>query len=82
MAMWIAPEDKDPSVLQYPPRKGIDISGAVIIRTGEFAGMMSEPFNTITFQIFLIVLIRRGKVNKMWITQDNATYHHAKLLWP
>ena len=40
LALWIPPEDKDPSVLQYPTRKGMSVFGAVNIRTGEFAGMM------------------------------------------
>ena len=59
--MWIPPEDKDPSVLQYPTRKGMSVFGAVNIRTGEFAGMMSDVFNAITFLRFLTVLMKRGE---------------------
>jgi transposase len=82
LAMWIPPEDKDPTVLQYPTRKGISVFGAVNIRTGEFAGMMSDVFNAITFQRFLMVLIKRGKGKRMQIIIDNARYHHAKLILP
>ena len=80
--MWIPPEDKDPSVLQYPTRKGMSVFGAVNIRTGEFAGMMSDVFNAITFLRFLTVLMKRRKGKKMQIILDNARYHHAKLLLP
>ncbi|EQD35131.1 Transposase-like protein, partial [mine drainage metagenome] len=76
----LPPEDKDPTVLQHPTRKGISVFGAVNIRTGEFAGMMSNVFNAITFQRFLIVLMKRRKGKKMQIILDNASYHHAKLL--
>ena len=78
--MWIPPEDKDPTVLQYPTRKGISVFGAVNIRTGEFTGMMSGVFNAMTFQRFLMVLIKRGKEKRMQIIIDNARYHHAKLI--
>ena len=80
--MWIPPEDKDPSVLQYPTRKGMSVFGAVNIRTGEFAGMMSDVFNAITFLRFLTVLMKRGKGKKMQIILDNARYHHARLIVP
>ena len=81
--MWIPPEDKDPSVLQYPARKGMSVFGAVNIRTGEFAGMMPDVFNAITFLRFLTVLMmKRGKGKKMQIIPDNAGYHHAKLILP
>ena len=82
MAMWILPEDKNSSVLQYPTRKGMSVFGAVNIRTGEFAGMMSDVFNAITFLRFLTILMKRGKEKKMQIILDNARYHHAKLLLP
>ena len=45
VAMWIPPEDKDSSVLQYHTRKGTSVFGAVNIRTGEFVGMMLDVFN-------------------------------------
>ena len=80
LAMWIPPEDKEPSVLQYPTRKGMSVFGAVNIRTGEFAGMMSSVFNTTTFLRFLVVLMKRRK--RMQIILDNARYHHAKLILP
>ncbi len=80
--MWIPPEDKDPTVLQYPTRKGISVFGAVKIRTGEFAGMMSDVFNAITFRRFLTVLMKHGKGKRMQIIIDNARYHHAKLILP
>ena len=80
--MWIPPEDKDPTVLQYPTRKGISVFGAVNIRTGEFIGMVSGRFNPIIFKKFLMVLIKRRKRKKMQIILDNTKYHHAKLLLP
>ncbi|MHB1709774.1 MAG: transposase [Thermoplasmataceae archaeon] len=79
LAMWIPPEDKDPTVLQYPTGKGIS---AVNIRTEEFVGMLSGRFNAVTFKKFLTVLIKRGKGKMMQIILDNAKYHHAKLLLP
>ncbi len=82
MAIWIPPEDKDPTVLQYPTRKGISVFGAVNIRTGEFIGMISGRFNPIIFKKFLMVLIKRGNGKKMQINLDNTKYHHAKLLLP
>ncbi len=82
IAMWIPPEDKDPTMLQYPTRKGVSVFGAVNIRTGEFVGMVSNVFNAITFGKFLTVLMKRGKRKKMQIILDNARYHHAKLLMP
>ena len=80
--MWIPPEDRDPTVLQYPTRKGVSVFGAVNIRTGEFVGMVSNVFNATTFRRFLTVLIMREKGKKMQIILDNAKYHHAKLLLP
>ena len=82
LAMWVPPEDADPTVLQYPTRKGVSVFGAVNIRTGEFVGMVSNVFNAITFGRFLAVLKKRGKGKKMQIILDNARYHHAKLLLP
>ena len=82
LAMWIPREDKDPTVLQYPTRKGISVFGAVNIRTGKFVGMMSNKFNARTFRKFLTVLVKRGKGRRMQIILDNAKYHHAKLLLP
>ena len=72
MAIWIPPEDKDPTVLQYPTRKGISVFGAVNIRTGEFIGMISGRFNPIIFKKFLMVLIKRGNGKKMQINLDNT----------
>ncbi|EQD75659.1 Transposase [mine drainage metagenome] len=80
LAMWIPPEDADPTVLQYPTRKSVSVFGAVNIRTGEFVGMVSNVFNVITFRRFLTVLKNRGTGKKMQIILDNARYHHAKLL--
>jgi transposase len=54
----------------------------VKIRTGEFAGMMSDVFNAITFRRFLTVLMKHGKGKRMQIIIDNARYHHAKLILP
>ena len=80
LALWIPHEDKDPAVLQYPANKGISVFGAVNIKTGEFAGMMSSMFNTTTFLRFLVVLVKRRK--RMQIILDNAGYHQAKLILP
>ena len=80
LAMWVAPEDAHPAVMQYPTRKGVSVFGAVNIRTGEFVGMASNVFNAITFRRFLTVLKKRGKGKKMQIIPDNVRYHHAKLL--
>lgn len=82
LAMWVPPEDADPTVLQFPTRKGVSVFGAVNIRTGEFVGMVSNVFNAITFRRFLTVLTKRGKGERMQIILDNARYHHAKLLLP
>ncbi len=76
--MWISPEDNDPTMLQYPTRKCASVFGAVNIRTGEFVGMVSNVFNTITFVRFLTTLMKRGK--KMQFVLDNARYHNAKLI--
>jgi uncharacterized protein YhhL (DUF1145 family) len=37
----------------------------VNIRTGEFVGMVSNVFNTITFKRFLTVLKKRGNGKRM-----------------
>ena len=58
----------------------MSVFGAVNIRTGEFAGMMSYVFNAIKFLRFLTVMMKRGKGKKMQIILDNARYHHEKLL--
>ena len=60
LAMWIPPEDKDPTMLQYLTRKGVSVFDAVNIRTGEFVGMVSNVLNAITFVRFLTVLIKRA----------------------
>ena len=60
----------------------MSVFGAVNIRTGEFAGMMSYVFNAIKFLRFLTVMMKRGKGKKMQIILDNARYNHAKLLLP
>ena len=80
MTILVPPEDKDPTVLHYPERKGISVFRAVNIRTGEFTGMMSDVFVAITFLRFLAALMKRGK--RMQIILDNAGYHQAKLILP
>ncbi len=67
LAMWVAPEDAHPAVMQYPTRKCVSVFCAVNIRTGEFVGMVSEVFNPITFRRFLTVLKKRGNGKRMRI---------------
>ena len=82
-AMWIPPEDKDPTVMHAPTRKSMALFGAVNIQSGKFLHMTSSVFNAVTFGEFLAKLIKRRTRNKrMVIILDNARYHHAVLLHP
>jgi transposase len=81
--MWIPPEDVDPIVLQEPTRKNIGVFGAVRINDGRLVTKISKPFNAVTFQDYLELLLNFKKDGHcMHIILDNSRYHHAILLNP
>lgn len=81
--MWVPPEDKDPILLLAPTRKSISLFGAVNVTDGRLVTLFEKKFNALTFQDFLIHLLRhRRKGKRMVILLDNAKYHHAVLLRP
>ena len=80
--MWIAPEEKDPTLLHEPTRKSVGYFGAVRLRDGKFVYQREVArFNGETFFKFLKKLrkasCQSGK--KVMVISDNARYHHAKL---
>lgn len=81
--MWVAPEDKDPIVLQAPTRKSIALFGAVNTLNGMLVTMSASKFNAETFEMFLSKLLRhRKRSGNIVLTLDNARYHHARKLKP
>src|SRR3970282_2063025 len=81
--MWVPPEDKDPIVLQEPTRKNISVFGAACVHDGRLVKKLSKPFNGMTFQEYLELLLNHKKDRlEMHIILDNSKYHHAKLLQP
>ncbi len=81
--MWVPPEDKDPIVLQEPTRKNISVFGAACVHDGRLVTKFSKPFNGMTFQEYLELLLNHKKDRlEMHIILDNSKYHHAKLLQP
>lgn len=78
--MWIPPEDKDPVTKHAPTRKSVAMFGAVNLRTGKLVTMMANPFDAMTFKVFLKKLLPyRSKSRKMVLILDNARYHHASI---
>jgi len=81
--MWVPPEDKDPILYMAPTRKSISLFGAVRLSEGKLVTQFEKTFNAITFQSFLLRLLRHRKKGKKLIALlDNAKYHHAKVLQP
>jgi transposase len=81
--MWIPPEDKDPTVFHAPTRKSMGVFGAVRTADGKMVTAHTATFNAITFQQFLITLLRhRRRSRKIIVILDNARWHHAKMLAP
>jgi transposase len=81
--MWVPPEEKDPIVLQEPTRKSISVFGAACVNDGRLVTKFSKPFNGVTFQEYLELLLNHKKDRlEMHIILDNSKYHHAKLLQP
>ncbi len=81
--MWIPPEDKDPTVFHAPTRKSMGVFGAVRTADGKIVTAHAAKFNAITFQQFLITLLRhRRRGRKIIVILDNARWHHAKMLAP
>ena len=84
ITMWVPPEERDPTLLMAPTRKSVALFGAVNIKRGTLVTQYErDKFNAITFQCFLVNLLRyRTRGRKMVIILDNAKYHHAALLQP
>ncbi len=81
--MWVPPEDIDPIILQEPTRKNISVFGSVSLDNGCLITKFSKPFNGVTFQEYLELLLTHKKDGRcMHIILDNSRYHHAKLLQP
>ncbi len=81
--MWIPPEDTDPIILHKPTRKSISVFGAVRIENGSLVTQFSKPFNALTFQKYLeLLLTYKSDSRRMHIILDNSRYHHAILLQP
>jgi transposase len=81
--MWIPPEDTDPIILHEPTRKSISVFGAVRIKNGSLVTQFSKPFNALTFQKYLeLLLTYKSDSRRMHIILDNSRYHHAILLQP
>jgi transposase len=59
--MWVPPEDKDPIVLQEPTRKNISVFGAACVHDGRLVTKFSKPFNGMTFQEYLELLLNHKK---------------------
>ena len=76
--MWVPPEDRDPVLPMVPTRKSVSLFGAVNVADGRLVTQLEKHFNALTFQSFLVTLLRRLRRNrKMLILLDNARYHHA-----
>ena len=83
IAMWVPPEDKDPTLLLAPTRKSLSLFGAVNIKDGALITQFEKKFNAMSFQSFLGTLLHhRRKGKRMVVILDNAKYHHAQLLAP
>ena len=81
--MWVPPENKDPTLLLAPTRKSLSLFGAVNIKDGALITQFEKKFNALSFQSFLVKLLRhRRKGKHMVVILDNAKYHHAQLLNP
>jgi len=80
--MWIAPEEKDPTLMHEPTRRSIGYFGAVRLRDGKFVYSREEGnFNGETFWGFLKKLRKASchSGRKVVVISDNARYHHANL---
>jgi hypothetical protein len=68
MYHWVPPEDKDATLLMAPTRESVSLFGAVNIRKGSLVTQYEkEKFNALTFNRFLIHLLRyRPKGRKIW----------------
>jgi transposase len=80
--MWIAPEEKDPVLMQEPTRRKVGYFGAVRIRDGKF--VYKQEINKFNGESFLDFLKQLRKAScqagkKVIILSDNARYHHATL---
>ncbi len=81
--MWVPPEDIDPIILQEPTRKNIGVFGAVCISDGRLVTKFTKPFNGVTFQDYLELLLNYKKNRRrIHVILDNSGYHHAILLQP
>jgi transposase len=79
--MWVPPEEKDPVVLQAPTRKSIALFGAVNIRSGRLITMLTDPFDSTSFEWFLRLLLRhRRRRRRTVLILDNAAYHYGENL--
>ena len=77
--MWVPPEEKDPTVAQAPTRKSIALFGAVNVRTGKLITMLAEPFDAVSFECFLRLLLRsRRRSGRTVLILDNAAYHRSE----
>jgi transposase len=81
--MWVPPEQTDPIVFHAPTRKSVAVFGAVSAAGGQLVVQRGEPFNAVTFLVFLKMLLRHRRPGRILVVVlDNAKYHHATLLSP
>jgi len=81
--MWVAPEIKNPVILQEPCHKKISLFGSVNTDNGQFVYGFSPIFNAETFLEHLMkILPYRPKNKKILLILDNARYHHALYIQP
>lgn len=81
--MWVAPEIKNPIVIQEPTHNKTSLFGSVNTYDGRFVFYFSSTFNAETFLEHLIqILQHKPKNKKILLILDNARYHHAKMLGP
>ena len=82
--MWVPPEDKDPTLIMAPTRKSVFLFRAINRRKGSLVTQCEkEKFNTLTFNRFLILLLRcRTKGRKVVIILDNAKYPSCRYSKP
>ncbi len=79
--MWVPPEVKDPVVLQAPTRKTVSLFGAVNLHSGRLITMLVDPFDAVSFEAFLRLLLRhRRRTGRTAFILDNAAYHYGEPL--
>lgn len=81
--MWVPPEDKNPVIMHASTRKKIGVIGAVCANDGRLVTQRDATFNAVSFQAFLMRLVRhRKRGHKIILILDNARWHHARQIKP